>query len=213
MWKFADGKDYIQKVIAEIGRVEIYYTHNSARMGNFHINSIGEYQGYDISIIPDEALAEYSIMDTAAYASTILANCGGYDAQSYVDPQSEKIVIIQYCNYFEKPKTPEPPQTPEKTKHLKNQQKKTVVKEQKKAVISNLIPKRWLFGYLRFLIAATAWFVICVVLPVGMSFYASYLGLLILYAISGILTFLWLMSLLYGILLTLEDIRDKNKPQ
>jgi hypothetical protein len=213
MWKFSEGKHYIQNVIAEIGRVEIYYTHNSACMGNFHINSIGEYQGYDISIIPDDALTEYTIMDTAAYASTILANCGGYDAQSYVDPQSKKIVIIQYCNYFEKPKTPDPSKTPDPPKTPEKPTQKTVVKEQEKKCNFKSGFQRWLFGQLRFLTAATAWFVICIVLPVGMSFYASYLGLLILYSISGMLTFLWFMFLLYEILSVLEDIRDKNKPQ
>jgi hypothetical protein len=213
MWKFSEGKHYIQNVIAEIGRVEIYYTHNSACMGNFHINSIGEYQGYDISIIPDDALTEYTIMDTAAYASTILANCGGYDAQSYVDPQSKKIVIIQYCNYFEKPKTPDPSKTPDPPKTPEKPTQKTVVKEQEKDVISNPAPKRWLFGQLRFWITATAWFVICVILPVVMSVYGSYLKIATIYLISGILTFLWFMSLLYEILSVLEDIRDKNKPQ
>jgi hypothetical protein len=213
MWKFSEGKHYIQNVIAEIGRVEIYYTHNSACMGNFHINSIGEYQGYDISIIPDDALTEYTIMDTAAYASTILANCGGYDAQSYVDPQSKKIVIIQYCNYFEKPKTPDPSKTPDPPKTPEKPTQKTVVKEQEKKCNFKSGFQRWLFGQLRFLTAAIAWFVICIVLPVGMSFYASGLGILILYSISGMLTFLWFMFLLYEILSVLEDIRDKNKPQ
>lgn len=201
MWKFSEGKTFISEVIAEIGRVEIYNTYNNACMGNFHINSIGEYKGGDISVIPDDALVEYTIMDTAAYASTILANYGGYDAQSYVDPQSKKIVIIQYCNYFESKKTPEKPT------------QKTVLKEQKKDVISNPKPKRWLFGDLRFLLVSTAWVVICVIVPAGISFRMSVLGSAIIYSISGILTFLWFMSLLYDILSVLEDIRDKNKPQ
>ena len=63
-------------------------------MGNFHINSIGEYKGDDISVIPDDASVEYTIMDAATYANTMLANKNKNDFFT-VDPQ-KKIVIIQY---------------------------------------------------------------------------------------------------------------------
>ena len=65
-------------------------------IGNFHTDSIGDYIGDDLAVIPDNAEVRWTIMNKEEYASTVLANTTGCNAEDYVCEETGKVLVVQF---------------------------------------------------------------------------------------------------------------------
>ena len=88
---FADEKESLFKEMIEAGLCEVYEC-GWQNLGNYNTDYVGD----DIRIIPDRADVRSSVMDKEEYASTVLANTTGCNAEDFVCEETGKVLVVQF---------------------------------------------------------------------------------------------------------------------
>lgn len=95
-FKFVNEREAIERDLYNVAGICEIHRADWRDLGRFTTDFVGEYVGDDLSVIPDNAEVRWVVMDTEEYASEMLKNCSGVDAEDFVCEETGKVLVVQF---------------------------------------------------------------------------------------------------------------------